>query len=768
MADRVGQQLGNYRLFRLIGQGSFADVYLGEHIHLETQVAVKVLHTRLADTDVEQFRSEARTIAQLVHPHIVRVFDFGVDAMIPFLVMDFAAKGTLRNLYPKGTRLPPASIASYVKQIALALQYAHERRLIHCDIKPENLLVRQDEELLISDFGLATFAQSSRDQSTHGMAGTVAYMAPEQIQGHPRPASDQYALGIIVYEWLSGERPFAGSLVEIIAMHVAVPPPSLCEKIPILAPAVEQVVMTALAKDPKHRFTDVQTFALTFEQAVRTFHPTPPSVVRAYSSALSPAFTVSSPTQSPSSATVLSPSFPPTQLTEEKTGSYVSPQAPGGAPSARENPFTYGNPISDPARFIGRRPEVAQVFSRLRNIEFESSSFVGERRVGKTSLLNYLAHPTVRRSHGLDPDKSIFVYVDLQMVNRDTTPTRLWQHFLRQMAQYCQKTDIKQMIEQMAEKELIDTFALADVFDCVDENDQYVVLLLDEFEKVTENPNFGPDFFYGLRSLAIHHHLSLVTSSRHGLIELCHSEAIRSSPFFNIFANIHLGLFTETDARQLISTSLAKTNVAFAEAEIDTILRIAGCHPYFLQSACYFLFEAYSKNMNSGERTAFLCKAFREEATAHLSDYWRTSNDQEKIVLLVLSLLEQQRKSDERAFHSKQLHELYSRSDQVLGRLEKRSLLTSKGDTWRVFNAAFSEWICTEITTAVHDQQGYNEWLKANNDALTRLSTRAKRDLRKLLPKISDQYRKLIASWASDSRNLATVRELLGTALGDN
>src|SRR5438270_751898 len=146
MADRVGQQLGNYRLVRLLGRGGFAEVYLGEHIHLDTRVAVKVLHTQLANNDVEQFRSEARTIAQLVHPHIVRVFDFGVDAMTPFLVMDYAAKGTLRNLYPKGTRLPLASIVSYVKQIALALQYAHEQRLIHCDIKPENLLVRHDGE----------------------------------------------------------------------------------------------------------------------------------------------------------------------------------------------------------------------------------------------------------------------------------------------------------------------------------------------------------------------------------------------------------------------------------------------------------------------------------------------------------------------------------------------------------------------------------------------------------------------------------------------
>src|SRR6266567_4558808 len=103
-----------------------------------------------------------------------------------------------------------------------------------------------------------------------------------------------------------------------------------------------------------------------------------------------------------------------------------------------ENPFTYGNPISEPDRFFGRHREIDQVFSRLRNVEFESSSLVGERRIGKTSLLYYLGHPEVRHAYGLDPERYVFVYVDLQMVDRATTPVRLWQRILRQMARYCQ------------------------------------------------------------------------------------------------------------------------------------------------------------------------------------------------------------------------------------------------------------------------------------------------------------------------------------------
>ncbi len=268
MADRTGQRLGNYRLTQLLGRGGFAEVYLGEHVRLGTLAAIKVPYTRLASPDeVESFEKEARTIAHLRHPHIVRVFDFDVVDDTPFLVMDFAPNGTLRKLHPRGTKLLLSLILTYVKQIADALQHAHDQRIIHRDIKPENMLLGQNNELLLSDFGIATISQSSRYEGKQDMAGTIAYTAPEQVQGKPRPASDQYALGIVVYEWLCGERPFHGSFTEIATQHVLTPPPSLREKVPELSPSVEQVVMTALAKDPKARFATIQAFANALEQA---------------------------------------------------------------------------------------------------------------------------------------------------------------------------------------------------------------------------------------------------------------------------------------------------------------------------------------------------------------------------------------------------------------------------------------------------------------------------------------------------------------------
>src|SRR5205823_4846066 len=213
------------------------------------------------------FLKEARTIAHLVHPHIVRVMDFGVEREIPFLVMDYASGGSLRQRHPKGTRFPLPLVVSYTRQIAQALQYAHDEKFIHRDIKPENMLLGRRNEVLLSDFGIALLAQSSRYQSTQDVIGTIAHMAPEQIQGKPRPASDQYALGIVVYEWLSGDRPFHGSFTELCAQHMFASPPSLQQKISTISPEVERVVQTALAKEPHQRFASVQASATALDQA---------------------------------------------------------------------------------------------------------------------------------------------------------------------------------------------------------------------------------------------------------------------------------------------------------------------------------------------------------------------------------------------------------------------------------------------------------------------------------------------------------------------
>lgn len=284
MADRLGTRVGNYRLSQLLGRGGFAEVYLGVHVHLGTQAAVKLLHTSLASAgEIEKFREEARLIATLQHPHILRVLEFGIDAGQPYLVLEHAPGGSLRECHPAGIQVPLATVVSYVQQIAQALQFAHDQKLIHRDIKPQNLLIGRNEEILLSDFGISVVAESTSRQAAQGFAGTVAYSAPEQLQEHPRPASDQYALGVVVYEWLTGTVPFTGAFQEIIAKQLFVAPPPLREHLKSLPAAVEEVVLTALAKDPKARFASVSAFARALEQASTLATPTLPVMAPAHS-----------------------------------------------------------------------------------------------------------------------------------------------------------------------------------------------------------------------------------------------------------------------------------------------------------------------------------------------------------------------------------------------------------------------------------------------------------------------------------------------------
>jgi serine/threonine protein kinase len=270
MSNRIGQQLGNYQLSSLLGQGGAAEVYLGEHLHLGTKAAIKILHVQMTPQDHQQFLTEARTIATLRHPHIVRLLDFGVESPsgVPYLVMEYAPLGTLRDTLPSGSALPLPTILPYVKQVAAALQYVHDHKLIHRDVKPENMLLEQNSHILLSDFGIVVVAHSTRSRVLQDKVGTPYYMAPEQIQGQASPASDQYALAIVVYEWLCGAYPFDGATdLEIAVKQLQEPPPSLRSHVPSISEDVEWVVLKALAKDPQQRFASVQAFAAALEQA---------------------------------------------------------------------------------------------------------------------------------------------------------------------------------------------------------------------------------------------------------------------------------------------------------------------------------------------------------------------------------------------------------------------------------------------------------------------------------------------------------------------
>jgi serine/threonine protein kinase len=223
--------------------------------------AVKVL-TGMS-TEAEFFRQEAQTVMGLSHPHIIHVLDFGIEEQTPYLIMDYAPYGSLRSRY-RNMVVPIETVLFSARRIAAALQHAHRRRIIHRDVKPENMLMGKGHQILLSDFGIAAMGQGSR---TRDVAGTAAYMAPEQIRGKPCPASDQYALAITVYEWLCGRRPFKGTFSEMAAQHLSASPPPLRRYAPSLSPDVEAVILRALEKDPERRFPTVLSFANALRDA---------------------------------------------------------------------------------------------------------------------------------------------------------------------------------------------------------------------------------------------------------------------------------------------------------------------------------------------------------------------------------------------------------------------------------------------------------------------------------------------------------------------
>lgn len=405
MSDRVGQQIGNYRIERLLGSGGFADVYLGKQVYLDSLAAIKLLRTNLAEGDIEDFRSEARTLVRLIHPHIVRILDFGLEGHTPFLVMDYAPNGTMRQRYQRGTRLPLSIVVGYVNEAASALQFAHDQKIIHRDVKPENMLLGRHNEILLSDFGIAVVAQSTRTAFTQETVGTISYMAPEQIQAHPRPASDQYSLGVIVYEWLSGDRPFSGTFTEIAVKHMMTPVPPLREKIPTISPQVEQVIFTALAKHPTQRFSSISAFATALEQASRGLQASFPTLAPTQ---IAPMPTIA-PTILASPATPILPLMQPDYFntparaqTANPTDATVinTPGTPFSAPSPQYiqantptvaaqsmrqfNPATPPPPVPPT---VQRQPEPQRKGMSRRAILFVGLSAVGVVAIGGTALV---------------------------------------------------------------------------------------------------------------------------------------------------------------------------------------------------------------------------------------------------------------------------------------------------------------------------------------------------------------------------------------------
>jgi eukaryotic-like serine/threonine-protein kinase len=271
MKNLVGQYLDEQRIVRLLGRTAFSEVYLIEGSSPDKRSVLKVLRVELSEDQRRSFLLASRALVNLVHPHIIRVEGLNIvqlEKNFPALLMEHAPNGNLRQRHPIGSRLPLTTVLPYVSTIAEALHYAHLQNFVHGDIKPENILLGSNNRILLSDFSFGLISSIKEIEMS-----TTAYLAPEQIVGEPDLLSDEYALGVMVYEWLSGELPFSGSLVEIADQHLYAPPPPLSTKIPGISPDIEEVVLRALAKDPRDRFANLLSFADALKQASQTTVP---------------------------------------------------------------------------------------------------------------------------------------------------------------------------------------------------------------------------------------------------------------------------------------------------------------------------------------------------------------------------------------------------------------------------------------------------------------------------------------------------------------
>ncbi len=273
MHNLTNGPFGSYFFLKFLGQGDLAEMYLAEHYRSKDQVALKILHPHLIKTLGHLFLDATRIMARLDHPHIVHILDVDTEASgtveqrneYVYVALSYALHGSARQYHPQGTRVALPTIVQYVQQLASALQYAHAQEIMHLRLKPENILIGAHHELLLSDFGFS----DNRFLTSRASLPSVLYAAPEQILGKPHMKSDQYALGAIVYEWLCGAPPFTGSVKEVMAKHLRKKPRPLCERVSAIPPFIEEVIMIALAKDPKDRFASITAFATAFEQAAR-------------------------------------------------------------------------------------------------------------------------------------------------------------------------------------------------------------------------------------------------------------------------------------------------------------------------------------------------------------------------------------------------------------------------------------------------------------------------------------------------------------------
>ncbi len=303
---------------------------------------------------------------------------------------------------------------------------------------------------------------------------------------------------------------------------------------------------------------------------------------------------------------------------------------------AVDNPFFHRGPVRNSAYFFGREQETRQILSLLGN--GQSVSLVGQRRIGKTSLLFHLADRDIFAPASLNPNEHLFVYIDCGGLSNLDQPD-LYRVFLEEINDALLERDRADRLDILTDSQPITYRLFERTLRGLTRQGWKPIILLDEFERMSHNPQLDPAFFSGLRALAAKYPLAYVTASKYPLLALTYADASTlSSPFFNIFANVRLGLFAETEARQLLFKLTANGNIEFSPATLEFILALAGPHPLLLQIAAFHAFELQQLKASPliDEDLLELRHRFITSVTEHFDYYWRNLSDEEQRVLAAL------------------------------------------------------------------------------------------------------------------------------------
>jgi serine/threonine protein kinase len=622
-----GQIISHYKIIEKLGGGGMGVVYKAQDLKLDRFVALKFLPPHLSeDEDAKQrFIQEAKAASALDHNNIGTIYevDETPDGQL-FIAMAFYEGASLKQQVARG-KLQVEKAIDFAMQIAQGLAKAHEQGITHRDIKPANVMLTKDGVVKIVDFGLAKLANTVRLTKTGATVGTPAYMSPEQARClEVDHRTDIWALGVVLYEMLTGQLPFSGEYeLALLQAIVYDEPKPLQTYLPNAPSKLDEIVRRALAKAPDDRYQSAQALLNDLREALQGRGVDAKAAFEEKS-----AITTKPDQRAMNLSEAARQLFQGKQLSYTEKLRYLTRQTleveETAKPALAGNPYLNRLIIQNPADFFGRGSELARIYERIKAVRPQSISLVGVRRIGKSSLLKAIHHPQNRRKYLPNPDEYVFVFMDLQ-AKRNVEPAEFFEYIFQELQrEYRGRLEVNVAPDYDGLKKIVQTFQEAGL---------KLIFLWDEFESVTRNQKFGPEFYAYFRALANNFNVAYLTSSADQLQSLCHAKEISDSPFFNIFTNLRLSVFKTEEAKQLIAEPSARAGRPLA-LYADFVLEIAGCFPFFIQMACSALFSL-PQNEKADYRKAR--EIFLEEARPHFQEYWEKFDDSEKAVIAALA-----------------------------------------------------------------------------------------------------------------------------------